>query len=263
VTGDGGGYRELAPPPGLAGLFACAWGFHRDAVLVLPDGCVDVVHHAGRLRVAGPATAPVAVPAAEDGLRFGVRFRVGVAGAALGVEAHELADRSVELADLWGTAGRRLEHRVAAGANDAERLRALVAGVADRWRHPADGDPVVRQAVWELARGTSVAATAREVGIGERQLRRRFERAVGYGPATFVRVERFQRFLRLAQAAPGASVGRLAARAGYADQAHLDRECRRLSGRTPTELLAGRPIVAGDKSDRFKQPDAGRITLGA
>ena len=84
------------------------------------------------------------------------------------------------------------------------------------------------------------------VGLGERQLRRRFERAVGYGPATLVRVQRFQHFLALAEQQPGAALSRLAAEAGYADQAHLTRECGRLTGLTPAALLTAGVWPAGE-----------------
>jgi AraC-like DNA-binding protein len=256
-----GEYRELAPPPGLDGLLTCVWGFHDRAALVLPDGCVDVVFADGRLRVAGPATAAVLVPASTDAHRFGVRFRVGSAGAALGIAADELVDQTVGLEDLWGAGGRRLQDRVAAGATDEDRLRSLVIGVAERHRDPVAGDVLVRHAAHELVRGEPVGRAARTVGLGERHLRRRFERAVGYGPATFVRIQRFQRFLALADRQRGATLVRLAAEAGYADQAHLDRECRRLSGLTPSALLAERPIVAGDKSDPFKTAPTTSVRL--
>ena len=57
---------------------------------------------------------------------------------------------------------------------------------------------------------------------------------------------RFQGFLALAQAGATASgrrgadgVAGLAVDVGYADQAHLSRECLRLTGLTPRQLLAG------------------------
>ncbi len=46
------------------------------------------------------------------------------------------------------------------------------------------------------------------LGVSERQLRRRFEDAVGYGPKTLARVLRFQRFLALASG--GGELARLA-----------------------------------------------------
>jgi AraC-like DNA-binding protein len=54
------------------------------------------------------------------------------------------------------------------------------------------------------------------------------------------RVLRFQRFVSLAATASGRRLvlTHAAADLGYADQAHLSRECLRLSGLTPTQLIA-------------------------
>jgi AraC-like DNA-binding protein len=60
---------------------------------------------------------------------------------------------------------------------------------------------------------------------------------VGYGPKTFQRVARFQRAVGELRRA-GAELARAAASAGYADQAHLTRESRRLAGLSPRELVS-------------------------
>ena len=82
-------YRELAPPPDLSHLVRCLWLREGtgDDTLVLPDGCLDVIVRDGRAFVAGPDTAPVAVPVARGELIAGVRLRPGAGGAALGVPA--------------------------------------------------------------------------------------------------------------------------------------------------------------------------------
>ena len=82
--------------------------------------------------------------------------------------------------------------------------------------------------------GTSVPALADAVGLGERQLRRQFTAAVGYGPKTFARVARFRR--ALAWLSAGEPAAAAAAAAGYADQAHMSREIGTLAGRTPRQL---------------------------
>jgi AraC-like DNA-binding protein len=253
-------YREFAAPPALREHVACVWRSHEGAIRVLPDGCVDVVFGAGGLIVAGPATAAQLAPATPGQHRVGVRFRIGAAGAALGLPAAELLDHDVPLAELWGADGRRLGDRVAAAADP---LVALVEGLARRGPgHPAD--TLVRAAGVAVIRdGASVPQAARRVGLSERQLRRRFELAVGYGPATLQRVQRFQLFLHLAAGAPVASLARLAADAGYADQAHLARECRRLSGLPPSELLTAGAGPAGDTTGSFKPPAATAVSMAA
>jgi len=82
-----------------------------------------------------------------------------------------------------------------------------------------------------------VAALAADLGVSERSLHRRCSTAVGYGPKTLDRVLRFRRALALAASDASTTLGALAAASGYADQAHLARECRRMSGLTPSELF--------------------------
>jgi AraC-like DNA-binding protein len=260
-------YVELAPPPGLEPFVACAWMSHDGGVRVLPDACVDIVFGAAGLVVAGPSTAATMAPATPGRPRVGVRFRIGAAGAALGLPAAELLDDTVALSDLWGPSSRALEDRVAAAPTPSEASAALLAGVAARLPPPDAADREIRRAALVLTRGGVTAAQAgRAVHLSERQLRRRFERAVGYGPATLVRVARFQRFLALARAPANMgipSLARLAAEAGYADQAHLSRECRRLAGLPAAALLATGAAPAGERAatDPFKPARARSGTL--
>jgi AraC-like DNA-binding protein len=227
------GYRELPPPPELAHVVRCVWlrsGTGADA-LVLPDGCVDVVVRARNAEVAGPDTGPVAVPLAPGELVAGVRLVPGAGGAALGVPADELRDRRVALEDVWGPAGRSVGER--AGDDPLELLALLAARLA-----AAAPDPRVLAAARRLARAPAmpVPALAELVGLGERQLRRRFADGVGYGPKTFARIARFGAAYTLLRA--GGSPAAAAASAGYADQAHLTREAGALAGRTPAALRA-------------------------
>lgn len=87
-----------------------------------------------------------------------------------------------------------------------------------------------------LARGCPVAEVARSVALSERQLHRLSLDAFGYGPKTLTRVLRFVRALGLARS--GMPRAQVAARAGYADQAHLAREVKALAGAPMGALLA-------------------------
>jgi AraC-like DNA-binding protein len=94
-----------------------------------------------------------------------------------------------------------------------------------------------------LGDGTPVDAVANELHISGRRLRERFQSEVGLAPKAFQRTARFHRFLLCVGAGPEALLGGapaslagLAAELGYADQAHLTRECRVLTGRTAADL---------------------------
>ncbi|MET8827921.1 helix-turn-helix transcriptional regulator [Streptomyces sp. NPDC004610] len=201
---------------------------------VLPDGCMDLLWHAGELLVAGPDTrAHPTGPA--DAPWTGLRFYPGTAPALLGVPAHELRDRRVALADLWPAAEvRRASARLAAAPDPGAALEDLALERAARGAPP---DPALREIVAALDAGAPVAATADRLGVGARQLHRRSLAAFGYGPKTLARVLRLQRALALARA--GVPYAETASRAGYADQAHLSREVKELTGLRLGELLAG------------------------
>jgi AraC-like DNA-binding protein len=79
------------------------------------------------------------------------------------------------------------------------------------------------------ARGVNLRDLASHIAVGERTLRRRSQEHFGYGPKTLERIVRFQRFLRGTRNPRRDSLADLALNAGYADQAHMNREVKALS----------------------------------
>jgi AraC-like DNA-binding protein len=244
VTAMRTAYAERAPEPALRETLVAVWT--RTIVNagspspgpILPDGCIDIVAKDERLLVAGPDTGPVMVSLVSGSPVAGVRFRPGSAPAVLGVPASELRDRRTDLAELWGADARRLAEAVFASDAPADRARALERAVGMRLADAASPDRLTAAALRALWRrpGIPVARLSHELGLGERQLRRRFEQAVGYGPKMFARVARFRRMLALLRAEANDGLAAVAVAAGYADQSHMTREAVRLGGTTPARL---------------------------
>lgn len=234
-------YREYRPPVGLEFVVACMWELEpaEDRVQrVVPDGCVDLIWLAEReLVIAGADTGPrsVALPAAIRS--SGIRLRPGAAGAVLGMPASELRDREVDAALVWGDQAARLREAVA-DATAVRRLRLLADAVARRGAEP---DVLVLAAARRLAApGARVACVAAELGFSERQLHRRVLGAVGYGPKMLARVARLRRLVALKDD----SLPSRALDAGYASQAHMNAEVRRLTGLTPVRFLKDAALTA-------------------
>jgi AraC-like DNA-binding protein len=238
-------YVEHRPSQVLRPFVVCSWT--RDANAgdtdasdrILPDGCVDIIWDERSLFVAGPDTGPVILePAARSTRYAGVRFRPGAAPAFLRVPASELRDQRVPLDALWGvTVTRRLTDRLASAGSMSDAVceleRALVEHV------DGDVDPVAAAPISAIAMdpASRVAGLADRLGVTERTLHRRVRSAVGYGPKVLQRVARFRRFLAIAPRRDELGLAGLARHAGYADQAHLNRECVALAGLTPLELV--------------------------
>jgi AraC-like DNA-binding protein len=245
-------YREVDPPPHLGDALVCSWVGSvgpegpPEVDRVLPDGCVDVIWDGQRLFVAGPDLTAEQLERAAGSTMVGVRLRPGRAPALLRVGACELTDMRVDLNALWGGEADELAERLdATPTPDAARCL-LEWRVAARVAPARDVDPVIGFVADVLARDPSVTINrlACEMAISRRQLQRRALVALGYGPKTFARIMRFQCFVGLGRADRDGQLARLARDAGYADQAHLTRECRRLSGLTPQQLLSWQRGVA-------------------
>src|SRR3954452_13479945 len=239
-------YRELAPSRDLYSLVACRWVREvpgeetRDSALILPDGCVDLIWRNDELILAGTDRAAWRTSIAPGERMLGLRLRPGVAGAVLGMPASEVLDVHIRLEDLLGRWANELEERLAESNGDEEVFELLEKSVGTRIE---DGgpDPLVLAATRRLGfPGARVDQLAESLGISERQLRRRFHQSVGYGPKTLDRVLRFRRLVARAGAvASGESdLARVAADLGYADQAHMTRDCLALSGLPPSRLAA-------------------------
>ena len=247
------GYTEWPAPAGLRHAIACLWaqvtpdgGRDRDA-LVLPDACSDLIWELGRgAYVAGPDTGPVSTVMKAGTVVLGVRFRPSAGGPVLGLPLSELRDQRVDLDDLRHRDARRLP-----GSLDPDTAAIRVLDLAAALVADGDPDPAAARAAVLLAdpraRAEDVAAN---IGLSMRQLRRRCHAVVGYSPKTLQRVLRFRRFVaRLDAGLPSGQdthdLAALAAQAGYADQAHLTRECRALAGLTPAALARQRGPAAG------------------
>ncbi|WP_431037807.1 helix-turn-helix domain-containing protein [Streptomyces sp. P6-2-1] len=206
---------------------------------VLPDGCMDLLWSEEHgLRLAGPDTR--AQPAgAGRGRWAGYRFAPGTAPALLGVPARALRDLRVPLAEVWPAARVRHLHDAltSALADGAPSGRALETAALPLLTGTPP-DPLALALLAGARAARPLTATARASGASPRRLHRVALTAFGYGPRTLSRVLRLQRALPLLDA--GTPLAALAAEAGYADQPHLTRECRALTGLTPRELRAAR-----------------------
>jgi AraC-like DNA-binding protein len=227
-------YREFAPPASARDAIACFWLRRGDgsATRVLPDACADIVWRSDRgVMVAGPDTAAWLSQTRRDELIIGARLLPGAGREALRVPLSELRNQRVPLVEL----GLDRERRLGTDADPNQAMRLLVAMVTAlvSERRP---DQAVQSAVLRLRDPRQrIDRLAGELGYSERQLRRRFEAGVGYGPKTLQRVLRLRRFL--ARAAADNDLAAAAYDAGYADQPHLGRECRALTGLSPRQLV--------------------------
>ena len=245
-------YVERPPSPGLVSVVRTVWIQRTGAAAYvqrhLPTGGVEIHFPiGGPPQLVGPLTGPEVEVIPAHTTIVGVRFYPGTAPPFPTV-LDELVDQRIGLAELWGSLVDRLVEAMAQAGTPERALMLLQAHLLQEFRRAVHLDPLVREAVKVLMpwHPVDIGTLASHLALSASQLRRRCLHAVGVSPKVLQRTLRFQGFLALAQAGATATGRRgadgmagLAVDAGYADQAHLSRECLRLTGLTPRQLLGG------------------------
>lgn len=265
-------YSEHPAPPPLDSVVRCFWFLRGDLGVdapetVVPDGRLEIVLHLAepfsrmepgtlarrqpRAILSGQLTAPIDLRPNGYADIVGVRFRTAGAAAVVPAPLDELTDRVDSLAGLVPGLEPALFDAVAPLESPAERTDALVR-VLSRFVL-RDGDELAAAAIRALgaAHAPRVADVADRLGVSARTIERRVAGVSGLAPSLLRRVLRFRRVFPLLESAPRRRWARVAARAGYFDQAHLIRDFRQFAGAPPTAFFRrehelARAILGGD-----------------
>lgn len=213
----------------------------------LPDGRTTVVFRvieegrSGDVCVVGPRMRALVKDAGGVARAIVLPFKPGWSTALLGVAANALTDRVVPLEDIWGRPGSELCRELLATRSLPEVLTRVSRAFARRSSEAFEPSSarLARRAVQLFEGGEArVERVAEQLGVTARHLRRTFTESVGIGPKDFARTVRLRRAVRMA--ATSKDWARIAADAGYYDQAHLITDFRELVGVTPGSFLKRR-----------------------
>jgi AraC-like DNA-binding protein len=244
-------YREHSPCAALSRWVECCWTFESpDAEhAVRPDGCLDIVYSPELgLRAVGAMPVERRFRMSAGTAVVGVRFRPGLARQFLQAPLVELTGRLAPLEQIWGRRARELESRLSGSPSAEERARLLLSALPpDEARGAATGAIARAMEAIASAHGAlDLDWAATQAGMSARQFRRRCLEDSGLSPKRLCRVLRFRRSFELA-ASRGLSWAAIAAETGYFDQAHLIRDFREFTGRTPMAVFSNTGnAVAGD-----------------
>jgi AraC-like DNA-binding protein len=259
---DGGhpAYREYAPLQDLAATVDCVW-IREDPSgaaprpeserVILPDNCSDILFELApdgtdvvRAEVIGVMSSAHRVPAGVPARYVGIRFRPGAGAAALQVNAGQLRDQGIPLADVHSVLASEL--RDASRATSARDFALAVQRVlARRLGRSVTPAPRVSEALAHLtaAHGAlEIGELSRRLRFSRQYLARLFDREVGLPPKTVARVLRMRRAMAIAESSGTPSWAGIACQTGYADQSHFVADFRALAGTTPARWFAERQV---------------------
>ncbi|PZG08032.1 helix-turn-helix domain-containing protein [Nonomuraea aridisoli] len=190
----------------------------------------------------------------QQGCTRGVWLRLSPLGARalLGVPASELAGQIADLADVAPQMADLPERLTACRSWPQRRAlveRRLLAGLA---RHGDRADHGGLRATLAALSGTGrVQDAARSLGCSRRHLSSVVRTELGVTPKEYQRLVRFENArgrLVAGARAGGAGLAAVAVAAGFADQAHLTREWRAMTGDTPTGWLRAEGLAVRGSS---------------
>ncbi len=197
-----------------------------------PDG----LRHAPVL-LGGPFTLPTHTRNPGGMCAFKLLLLPDAFTAMTGVVLDRHVNQVVDARDVLPPDWRDWVGRMSAAVDDATRLQLLEAFLVPRWQALGTQQPGHRYAAWTEA--LAVRAATSSAGRSLRQLERRIKAWAGLPMRELRAVSRAENAFCAVVAAegqPGFNWADIAAEADFADQSHLCRETRRLTGFSPEDL---------------------------
>ena len=232
-------FRDHDPSPVLQSVVAAYWLLDNQTggtihVPVVPDGCSDVIFYLNRDEppfVVGVMRHAQVIPTPDGMQLFGIRFRPGRLSFVLGEDMHALADTTCPLANCW--------------KNFSEKLRTLkleeeIITSANGFLESITTQTVFNDSFLDIvdqlikATETSIKKLAQDNNLGNKRLERLFYRHIGMSPKQFAGIMRFFKAHKNILHNGLQDLVTTSLNAGYFDQAHFNREYKKLTGTNPT-----------------------------
>lgn len=248
-------YQEFSPHPALRSIVECYWsvrGKSEEFWTVYPDACMDILFNFGsyiKTRresgnelsknsafVIGNMFVPIQSRSAGDTDLFGIRFLASGMGRIIRTPLSEFNDTSEPLDSVYKS------------SPEVELMRSLDlqdrVNLLDRWLLKRITFSSSKPEAWEHCLNTIVATSgnvklydlAREVGISQKQMERKFIEKVGPTPKQFAQVLKFRKLREYLANKRDGSLMNVAFDFDFADHAHLTRFFRKFAGITPSEF---------------------------
>ena len=167
---------------------------------------------------------------------FGVRFTHAGAAPFFSFPLNELTGRIIDLKMVLGAEATQTEEKLNDARTLKQRVDIIESALLRLLSQNTGVDVIVENASRMIVENMGLAGideVTGTLGVNERTLERRFQQKFGLSPKRFSRIIRFQNFLNAARTEDSRGILDTALSFGYYDQAHLIREFREFSGKTP------------------------------
>ena len=214
---------------------SCYLVFQHDLERSIYDPCVH-----RRAEISGVTRGKFSRRMEGQGRVFGLKFQPGGLRPFLNSSVSTLTDRVVAASEVFGPDILTLATQLRS-FDSPENMAAAAAAYLSRHLPPRDANTELSTTLVNIILHDpsilSVDTLSHSSGLGIRSLQRLFKEYVGVSPKWVIRRFRLHEVLERLHSGESIDGAQLALDLGYADQAHLINDFRKLAGFTPTEYL--------------------------
>ena len=214
------------------------WFFEDAPVVVVPADDAWAGRQLPRVLFSGPRSQPLVTRHTGRMRALTLALYPQALHALTGLPIAEQIDRFTPLDELLPEPWQALSHQVLAAAGDDERVALIEQFLEPRWQACAPLAEAAADGMDDWVRRFNAQMLALAADRSERHLERRIKDAAGQPLRRLRRLQRLERSFLAARAqlqAGTLSWADIAADAGFADQAHLSREMREITGDSPRD----------------------------
>lgn len=221
----------------------CAITWVREGRLHLADskGCVDPTALQS-IFVTGASSRPLISWSPGSVLAMTVGFYPDALRAMAGVDVAAVSDRIVPLGQVFTGSFQKVLSAVGETNDFSSAFAQLESDLELRRRNTRSEEAATQKSLneWTLALGTHAAIS----GVGSRQIQRAIKARTGKNMRELKKHARVESLFAQSRKHNGKSLAQIAADEGYADQSHMGREVRLITGASPAKI---RRMIATDK----------------
>ena len=228
--------------PAISHFYSFESKSSEEQTFVIPDGCIDILFDCDenhpKAEVFGTPMEAVNVELNKGNRYFGVRFVSGVMPDILNISAGELIDQHYSLLDLVPQASQMVEE-VISSSNFMEQTSLFGSFFgAEDIRQPSNLTSHALRSICDSNGTIQINELKDETGYSIRTLQRQFRADMGMSPKAFSRIIRCQSAVYDINQSEDVAFSDLASELGFSDQAHFQREFKKLVNTTPMEYLS-------------------------
>ncbi len=212
--------------------------FHDTPQFIYDNNTLKEIQACHHVWASGLRTEPITIPSGNGAAMMVISFKKGMAAPFFPFPMEEVSDFVVDADLVWGSDFGDLRERMLETKDIDLRFRYVEEFLLKKFGPKLNLNPCVAFAVGEMIERPdrlSIARMSEKIGYSQKHFTEMFRKQVGVTPKSYLKIMRFQKAVRVIDAANEIDWGEIALSCGFYDQAHFINDFKHFSGFTPEQ----------------------------